>query len=164
MPVLDLGLVIARVEVLENTFTSYRLRVHTNGGVIDTPNLRGAAIKTVTVEVLGHEPLIVPFTDIGLKPEKNYLFYAAAGVDYPYLRNINAVRIGNTVQVSVYYDTVPYTVPQQGSPFDSGFVKIGAPGLKIGGFRIGEQFDGKPFPVNLFCLEIVGTEETGDAA
>jgi hypothetical protein len=41
MPTLDLGLVVAKVEILEDTETVYRLRVHTNGGVIDTPNLKG---------------------------------------------------------------------------------------------------------------------------
>jgi hypothetical protein len=38
------------VEVLENTSSSYRLRVHTNGGVIDTPNLK-ATLSGVTVGV-----------------------------------------------------------------------------------------------------------------
>jgi hypothetical protein len=42
MPVLDLGLVIAKVEILENTATAYKLRIYTNGGVIDTPNLKGS--------------------------------------------------------------------------------------------------------------------------
>jgi hypothetical protein len=42
MPTLDLGIVVAKVEVLENTATVYRLRIHTNSGVIDTPNLKGA--------------------------------------------------------------------------------------------------------------------------
>jgi hypothetical protein len=45
MPIVDLGLVIAKVEVLEDTALSYRLRLHTNGNVIDTPNLRGVSFK-----------------------------------------------------------------------------------------------------------------------
>jgi hypothetical protein len=104
---------------------------------------------------MGHEPLIVPFTDLGLNPDHDYLFYATSGIDYPYLRSINAIRVEHdAVQVSVYWDTVPYTVPQQGSPFDSGFLKIGTPGLVIGDFNIGEQRNSEPFPVNLLIFEI----------
>jgi hypothetical protein len=50
MPTLDLGLVVAKVEVLEDTDTVYRLRVHTNGGVIDTPNLKGQNGSVMSVE------------------------------------------------------------------------------------------------------------------
>jgi hypothetical protein len=164
MPTLDLGLVLAKVDILENTAAAYRLRIHTNGGVIDTPNLRGATFKSATVEVVGHEPFIVPFTDLGLNSDRNYLFYATAGIDYPYLRSINAIRIGrDAIQVSVYYDTVPYTTPRQGSPFDGGFPKVGTLGLKIGDFSIGEQLNGEPFPVNLLCFEIEEGKETGIA-
>jgi hypothetical protein len=143
------------VAVHEDTPVSYRLQITDKTHTFLTPNLRGATFASATVEVLGHEPLVVPFTDLGLNPDRDYLFYATAGIDYPYLRSINAIRVGNdAVQVSVYWDTVPYTTPQQGSPFDSGFLKIGTPDLKIGGFNIGEQFDGEPFPVNLLCFEI----------
>jgi hypothetical protein len=148
------------VEVYEETVTSYRLRITDKTHTVITPNLRGAA-AVATVEVSGHGPCIIPFTDLGLDPARDYLFYAAAGIDYPYLRNINAIRVeGNAVRVSVYHDDVPYTTPRQGSPFDGGFLKIGTPELKIGDFNIAEQFDGEPFPVNLFCFEIA--EEAGN--
>jgi hypothetical protein len=151
------------VEVCEDTSTSYRLRITDKTHTFLTPNLRGVTFKSAIVEVPGHVPLIVPFSDLGLHPEREYMLYAAAGIDYPYLRSINAIRVENdAVQVSVYYDTVPYTTPRQGSPFDGGFLKIGTPDLKIGGFQIGEQFDGEPFPVNLLCFEIEEAEEVGD--
>jgi hypothetical protein len=152
------------VEVYDNTPTSYRLRITDKTHTFITPNLRGATFKSATVEVVGHEPLIIPFTDLGLNPARDYLFYATAGIDYPYLRAINAIRVGSdAVQVSVYHDTVPYTTPRQGSPFDSGFFKIGLPGLLIGDFHIGEQTEDEPFPVNLLCFEIEETEEAGEA-
>jgi hypothetical protein len=148
------------VEVYEDTSAAYRLRITDKAHTFLTPNLRGATFKSATVEVLGREPLIVPFTDLGLDPGRGYLFYAASGMDYPYLRGINAIRVENdAVQVSVYWDTVPYTQPQQGSPFAGGFFKVGTPGLIIGGFNIGEQSNDEPFPVNLFCFEI---EEAGN--
>jgi hypothetical protein len=151
------------VDVYEDTFASYRLRITDRTHTFLTPNLRGVTFKAATVEVLGHEPLIIPFTDLGLDPARDYMFYAAAGMDYPYLRNINAIRVGSdAVQVSVYCDTVPYTTPQQGSPFGGGFLKIGTPDLKIGDFQIGEQLNDEPFPVNLLCFEIEEAEETGD--
>jgi hypothetical protein len=151
------------VEVYENTSVSYRLRITDKTHSFLTPNLRGVTFKSAIVEVLGHEPLIVPFTDLGLHPDREYMFYATAGIDYPYLRSINAIRVENdAVQVSVYYDTVPYTTPQQGSPFDSGFLKIGTPDLKIGDFNIGEQLNSEPFPVNLLCFEIEEAEEVGN--
>jgi hypothetical protein len=119
--------------------------------------------KLVVVEVLGHEPLIVPFSDLGLIPDREYMFYATAGIDYPYLRSINVLRVeNNAVQVSVYCDTVPYTTPQPGSPFGGGFLKIGTPDLKIGDFNIGEQFNSEPFPVNILCFEIEEAEEVGN--
>jgi hypothetical protein len=150
-------------EVYENTSASYRLRITDKTHTFLTPNLRGATFKSATVEVPGHEPLIVPFSDLGLNPEREYMFYAAAGIDYPYLRNINAIRVENdAVQVSVYCDTVPYTTPRQGSPFGVGFLKISTPGLKIGDFQIGEQLDSEPFPVNLLCFETGEAEEAGD--
>jgi hypothetical protein len=148
------------VEVHENTPVSYRLQITDKTHTFLTPNLRGATFKSATVEVMGHEPLIVPFTDLGLNPDRDYLFYATAGIDYPYLRSINAIRVENdAVQISVYWDTVPYTQPQQGSPFDGGFLKIGAPGLIIDDFNIGEQINSDPFPVNLLCFELEETEE-----
>jgi hypothetical protein len=148
------------ITVQEDTPVSYRLQITDKTHTFLTPNLRGATFKSATVGVLGHDPLIVPFTDLGLNPDREYLFYAAAGMDYPYLRSINAIRIeNNAVQISVYYDTVPYTTPQPGSPFDSGFVKIGTPGLQVGDFNIGEQFDSEPFPVNLLCFELEEAEE-----
>jgi hypothetical protein len=144
------------VEVYEDTSKVYRLQITDRTHSFLTPNLRGATFKSATVEVLGHEPLVIPFTDLGLNPERDYVFYAAAGIDYPYLRSINAIRVGDdAVRVSVYYDTVPYTTPRQGSPFDSGFLIIGTPGLDIGDFHIGEQLDAEPFPVNLLCFEII---------
>jgi hypothetical protein len=150
------------INIYEDTSVSYRLRITDKEHTFLTPNLRGATFKSATIEVLGHEPFIIPFTDLGLNPDRDYLFYASAGIDYPYLRSINAIRVGSdAVQVSVYYDTVPYTSPQQGSPFDSGFLKIGTPGLKIGDFHIGEQINDEPFPVNLLCFEIEEAEETG---
>jgi hypothetical protein len=148
------------VEEYEDTFNVYRLRITDKTHTFLTPNLRGVTVKSATVEVLGHEPLILPFTDLGLNPDRDYLFCATAGIDYPYLRCINAIRVGSAaVQVSVYYDTVPYTMPQQGSPFGGGFLKIGTPGLKTGDFHIGEQLDDEPFPVNLLCFEIPGETE-----
>jgi hypothetical protein len=148
------------IEVYEDTPVSYRLRITDKTHTVLTPNLRGATFKSVTVEVLGHEPLIIPFTDAGLNPDRDYRFYATAGIDYPYLRSVNAIRVGNdAIQVSVYYDTVPYTTPQQGSPFGGGFLKIGLPGLIIGDFHIGEQLDDEPFPVNLLCFEIEEAED-----
>jgi hypothetical protein len=151
------------VEAYENTFASYRLRITDKTHTFLTPNLRGVTFKSAAVEVLGHEPLIIPFSDLGLYPDREYMFYATAGIDYPYLRNINAIRVENdAVQVSVYYDTVPYTTPQQGSPFGVGFLKIGTPDLKIGDFNIGEQLSSEPFPVNLLCFEIEEAEEVGD--
>jgi hypothetical protein len=50
MPVLDLGLVIAKVAVLENTATTYKLRIYTSGGFIDTPNLKGQDGSTFDVD------------------------------------------------------------------------------------------------------------------
>jgi hypothetical protein len=151
------------VTVHEDTSVSYRLQITDKTHTFLTPNLRGATFVSATVEVPGHEPLVVPFTDLGLNSDRDYLFYATAGIDYPYLRNINAIRVGNdAVQVSVYYDTVPYTAPQQGSPFDGGFLKVGTPDLKIGDFQIGEQIGDEPFPVNLLCFEIETTEEAGN--
>jgi hypothetical protein len=141
------------ITVARDTPKEYKLHIETKDAEFDTPNLRGATFKSAAVEVIGHEPLVVPFSDIGLDPEKDYMFYATAGIDYPYIRGINAVRIGHTVHISVYHDTVPYTSPQTGSPFDSGFLKIGFPGLIVGNFRVGEQVDGKGFPVNLLCFE-----------
>jgi hypothetical protein len=153
------------IKVHENTPVSYRLQITDKTHSFVTPNLRGATVKFATVEVMGRAPLIIPFTDLELNPERNYLFYATAGIDYPYLRSINAIRVASdAVQVSIYWDTVPYTTPQQGSPFDGGFLKIGTSGLFIGDFHIGEQSDDEPFPVNLFCFEIEKTEETGDIA
>jgi hypothetical protein len=166
MAVINLGPVRGKdgfspvITVEEDTPKTYKLRVKTGSGEFDTPNLRGATFKSATVEVIGHDPLVVPFSDIGLDPEKDYLFYATAGIDYPYLRSINAIRVENdTVQISVYYDTVPYTSPQIGSPFDGGFLKIGTPGLTVGDFRVGEQLDGEGFPVNLLCFELDKDEE-----
>jgi hypothetical protein len=151
------------VEAYEDTLVSYRLSITDNTHTFLTPNLRGATFKAATIEVLGNEPLIIPFTDLGLDPDRNYRFYGAAGIDYPYLRAINAIRVEDAVQVSVYHDTVPYTTPQQGSPFGGGFLKIGVPDIKIGGFdvKIGEPIDGESFPVNLLCFEII--ETAGDA-
>jgi hypothetical protein len=151
------------VDVHENTSASYRLQITDKTHTFLTPNLRGATFKSAMVEVMGREPIIIPFTDLGLNPDHDYLFYAAAGIDYPCLRSINAVRVENdAIQVSVYWDTVPYTQPRQGSPFGGGFLKIGTPGLVIGGFNIGEQHDDVPFPVNLLCFEIEETEEVGN--
>jgi hypothetical protein len=152
------------ITVKTNSPKEYVLHIKDKTHEFDTPNLRGATFKSAIVEVLGHEPLIIPFTDLGLDPSKDYQFYASAGIDYPSLRNINAIRITNAehphaVQISVYYDTVPYTTPQQGSPFDGEFIKLGTPGLIAGDFNIGEQFDGEPFPVNLLCFEL-DAEET----
>jgi hypothetical protein len=151
------------VEVYEDTPVSYRLRITDKTHTFLTPNLRGSTFKSAIVEVLGHEPLIVPFSDLDLNPNREYMFYATAGIDYPYLRSINVIRVENdAVQVSVYCDTVPYTTPQQGSPFDGGFLKIGTPDLKIGDFNIGEQLNSEPFPVNLLCFEIEEAEEAGN--
>jgi hypothetical protein len=154
-------------------------------------NFAGVAAKTVVVEVAGHKPFIIPFADIGLRTGSNYIFYATAGIDYPYLRAINAIQITvtesgpkkigtpglkignfiigeymipkvkNAVRVSVYHDTVPYTVPKTGSPFDGSTLKIASPGLVIGDFSIGEQTEDETFPVNLLCFELASsTEET----
>jgi hypothetical protein len=146
------------ITVVQDTPKAYKLRIETKGDRFDTPNLRGATFKSSTVEVVGHEALVIPFSDLGLDPGRDYLFYAAAGIDYPYLRCINAIRVGHTVRVSVYYDTVPYSSPRIGSPFDGGFLKIGSPGLMAGDFHVGEQLDGEGFPVNLLCFEL--DEET----
>jgi hypothetical protein len=141
------------IELYEDTPVSCRLRITDQTHTFLTPNLLGS-LKRVAIEVPCRAPLIVPLTDLGLDPAYGYLFYATAGIDYPYLRAINAIRVGNAVQVSVYCDTKPYTAPRLGSPFVGGFIKIGAPGLKIGDFYIGEQFDDEPFPVNLLCFAI----------
>jgi hypothetical protein len=152
------------VETYENTPVSYRLRITDKTHTFVTPNLLGS-FKAAIVEVLGHVPLVVPFTDLGLDPEHDYLFYAAAGIDYPYIRSINAVRVGSdAVQVSVYWDTIPYTTPQLGSPFGVGSLKIGTPDLKIGSFHIGEQLEDEPFPVHLLCFAIAQDAEAGNPA
>jgi hypothetical protein len=148
------------ITVKEDTPKTYVLHIKDKTHEFDTPNLHGATFKSATVEVEGHDPAIIPFSDLGLNPDRDYLFYAASGIDYPYLRSINAIRVDNTVQVSVYHDTVPYTRPQLGSPFDDGIVKIGTPDLKIGDFIIGEEINGESFPVNLLCFEL-DSEEAG---
>jgi hypothetical protein len=148
------------ITVVQDTPKTYRLRVKDKTHEFDTPNLRGATFRSSTVAVVGHAPLVVPFSDIGLDPEKEYLFYATAGVDYPNLRSINAIRIEDAVQVSVYYDIVPYTAPQIGSPFDGGFLSIGVPDLVVDDFNVGEQLDGEDFPVNLLCFELDEDGET----
>jgi hypothetical protein len=51
MAVFDLGLVIAKVEVLENTGSSYRLRIYTHDGTIDTPNMKGVGTPGVPLAV-----------------------------------------------------------------------------------------------------------------
>ena len=147
------------ITVAADTPLTYKLHVKDGTHEFDTPNLRGATFKSTVVEVPGNEALIIPLSDLGLDPDRDYMFYASAGMDYPYLRCINAIRI-NTVehphalQISVYCDTVPYTVPRLGSPFDSGFLKIGTAELFVADFCLGEQFDGEPFPVNLLCFEL----------
>ena len=64
------------VTVKEDTPGPYILHVKDKAHEFDTPNLRGATFKPVTVEVEGHEPTIVPFSDLGLNPDMDYFFYA----------------------------------------------------------------------------------------
>jgi len=143
------------VTVYEDNLKSYRLKVKDATHEFLTPNLRGATFKSGIVEVWDSDvPTIVPFGDLGLDPSKDYMFYASAGIDYPPLRSIIAIRVGDAVHISVYTDTVPYSIPQLGSPFQSDEVKIGQPDLTIGDFFMGVQTDAESFPVNLLCFEL----------
>jgi hypothetical protein len=143
------------VEEYENTFESYRLRITDSTHSFLTPNLRGATFKSHIVEIWDTGvPTQFPFGDLGLDPAKSYMFYATAGIDYPPLRGIIAIRVGDAVQVSVYTDTIPYTTPQLGSPFPSAKIKIGQPDLVVGNFTIGVQTGAESFPVNLLCFEV----------
>jgi hypothetical protein len=143
------------IEVYEATLNSYRLRVTDSTHSFLTPNLRGATFRSGIVEVWdGGVPTLFPFGDLGLDPAKEYMFYAAAGIDYPPFRNIIAIRVGDAVQVSVYADTVPYSIPRLGSPFQAAKMKIGQPGLMFGNFTFGIQNGAESFPVNLLCFEL----------
>jgi hypothetical protein len=143
------------VDVYEDTFNSYRLKIADAEHSFLTPNLRGATFRSRIVEIWDTGvPTQFPFGDLGLDPAREYIFYAAAGIDYPPLRSIIAIRVGDAVRVSVYTDTIPYSAPQLGSPFPSAKIKIGQPGLVIGDFTIGVQTGAESFPVNLLCFEL----------
>jgi hypothetical protein len=149
------------VGVYEDTLTSYRLRIIDAEHSFITPNLRGATFRSHIVEIWDTDvPTRFPFGDLGLNPAKEYMFYATAGIDYPPLRNIIAIRVGDAVQVSVYTDTIPYSIPQIGSPFPSAKIKIGQPDLIVGNFAIGVQTGAESFPVNLLCFELSAVAQT----
>jgi hypothetical protein len=154
----------ATVEVYEDTLDSYRLKVTDVDSSFITPNLRGATFRSAELEVFGEGHGLVPFSDLGLDPDQEYMFYAAAGLDYPLLRHIVAIRVGDAVRISIYYDTLPYTKPQLGSPFLDATVLFGAPDLYFDNFDFGEQVGAEAFPVNLLCFlktdtVVVETEE-----
>jgi hypothetical protein len=149
------------IEVYEDTLNSYRLRIIDAVHSFITPNLRGATFKSHVVEIWDADvPTQFPFGDLGLDPAKKYMLYAAAGIDYPPLRSIIAIRVGDAVQVSVYTDTIPYSTPQLGSPFPSAKIKIGQPDLIVGDFTIGIQTGAESFPVNLLCFELSAVAQT----
>jgi len=141
------------ITVEENGQLAYRLRVRTFNNEFVTPNLRGATFKSASMEIFGQDSVYIPFSDLGLDTAKNYRFYASSGVDYPLLRSISVFRVNDTVCITIYTDTQPYTVPQKGSPFPSGIRKFGEPDLKFGGFKFGSDFDGRSFPVNMLIFE-----------
>jgi hypothetical protein len=144
------------VQVVEDSLTSYRLSIQDRTHTIITPNLRGITAKSFTVEIDGPGGKDVSFGELELNPDKEYAFYAMPGIDYPFLRQVVAIRVKNTLHIAVYYDTEPYTVPRSGSPFIGGIIKIGAIGLKLGEFNIGEELVQEAFPVNVLCFEIAG--------
>jgi hypothetical protein len=143
------------INVYEDTLNSYRLIIVDALHSFTTPNLRGATFTSRTVEIWDSDtPTQFSFGDLGLDPAKEYMFYAAAGMDYPLFRTIIAIRVGDAVQVSVYTDTIPYTTPKLGSPFPSAKIKIGQPDLIVGNFTIGVQTGAESFPVNILCFEL----------
>lgn len=164
MAVLNLGKVRGddgfspEITVAENTLNSYKLHIKTKTSTgafneFDTPNLRGATFKSAVVEVFGQEPVHIPFSDLGLDPLHDYMFYAASGLDYPLLRGIIAIRVVDTVRITIYTDTQPYSSPQAGSPFPSDMRIFGDEDLMLDDFNFGEGVDGESFPVNLLCFE-----------
>jgi len=162
MAILNLGRVRGidgvspEITVEENSLNSYRLRVKTATDEFVSPNLRGSIFKAAVVEILGQDTVQIPFGDLGLNADKDYTFCASPGIDYPLLRNIVAVRIGNAVRITIYTDTLPYTEPQTGSPFRSGIRLFGDDDALLFGADdayFGGGYDGESFPVNLLCAE-----------
>jgi hypothetical protein len=142
------------IQVVADSLTTYRLSIQDKARTIVTPNLRGITAKSFTVEIDGSRSADISFGEIGLNPDNEYAFYAMPGIDYPRLRQVVAIRVRNSLHIAVYYDTEPYTVPQSGSPFTGGIIRVGAAGLGIGAFKTGEELARDTFPVNILCFEI----------
>jgi hypothetical protein len=161
MAQLDLGKVAGTdgfnpvIQVVQDDLIAYRLSIQDKTHTVITPNLRGLAAKHFEIEIEGRGSRAIPLPELGLSPDKDYVFYASSGIEYPLLREVVAIRTGNTVQVSVYYDTKPYTEPQLGSPFTGGILQVGEIGLALGMFQIGERLAAESFPVNLLVFEAV---------
>jgi hypothetical protein len=161
MAEIDLGKVVGTdgvnpvVQVVEDSLTSYRLSLQDKTHTVITPNLRGVTATSFTVGIDGWGRRDIPFSELNINPDKEYAFYAAPETDYPLLRQVTAVRVADTLRVAVYYDTMPYTELQCGSPFPGGAIQVGRAGLKIGSFKIGEVLEEKTFLVNVLCQEIL---------
>jgi hypothetical protein len=161
MAQVDLGQVVGIdgfnpvIHVVEDSLVSYRLSIQDKTHTIITPNLRGITAKYLVIEMGGSQSRDIPFGELGLNPDKEYAFYATSGIDYPRLRQVVAIRVGNSLHVALYYDTTPYTEPRVGSPFVGGTIKTGEIGLKIDDFIIGEQLLAETFPVNIVCFELI---------
>jgi hypothetical protein len=138
------------ITVMENTQESYRLRIETSTDIIDTPNLRGAIMRSTVVEVLDQKPVNIPLSLLQLDPARSYTFFAVPCFEYPLLRHIAAVRYGDSVRITIFTDTLPYTEPQVGNPYT---VVFGEPDLIFGNFRICEKTSHKTFPLKLIYFE-----------
>jgi hypothetical protein len=168
----NLGQVVPIITVLEDTPTSYRLQFATRTDVFVTPNLRGrdasgsTDMVTTFVNIMdAGVPTVIPMSDLGLDVTRTWYFMVIPGIDFPLFRNANAQRVsGNAISISMYSDTNPYTQPVLGTPPGAGFattVKIGATGLKVGGFSFGMPDPGsggggtdpvEGFPLILLCF------------
>lgn len=161
MAQIDLGKVVGTdgfnpvINILEDTVASYRLSIRDKTHTIVTPNLRGVTAKHFVIPIEGRGKQTISLPELGLDPDREYAFFAAAGTDYPLLREITAIRADNMLELSVYYDTMPYTEPQVGSPFTGSVAKVGTVGRKIGIGKVGEEFISVPFMVVLLCFEII---------
>jgi len=117
---------------------------------LDMKPSSGAVIKRFNVSI-GRGPRVIPFSALGLDPDREYAFIAGSKTRSAFLREIVAVREGNSVYIYAHYDTSPYTLPQTGAPAQ--VISIGAAGNKIGVFKIGQMFPAS-FAVSLLCFEI----------